>query len=146
LMFGAFESRDVGPFDTLTVPAIGDTNGEVLADGTPVFVVHSSDGTIYVVEAVSAHLADDAMGWCAATRTIEDVAHGAKWDETGRYVAGPARSDLGTFELGLSDDFVEVRNYLPAVGRSDPGPISGESCEQSGLMQLHPGSVVPSSP
>lgn len=144
MMFGLVDRRHIDAFDTLTVPAIGDTVGDFLVDGTPVFVVHSVDGSVHVVEAVSTHLTDDPMGWCAATRTIEDVAHGAKWDETGRYVAGPARSDLGTFELGLSDEFsdVEVRSYLPAVGRSDPGAISGESCEQSGLMHLHPGSVA----
>jgi len=147
-MFGVFESREVNSPETLAVPAIGDTDGDFLADGTPVFVVLSLDGSIYVVAAVSTHLADDPMGWCEATRTIEDVAHGAKWDETGRYSAGPASSDLGTFELGLSNDFTEVvvRNYLPADGRSDPVAISGESCEHSGLMQLHPGSVVTGTP
>lgn len=35
-----------------------------------------------------------------------------------------------------------MRRYLLAVGRSDPDAISGESCEQSERMQLHPGSVA----
>jgi hypothetical protein len=98
VVFGLFDGQDLET-DKLVVPAVGETTGDFLADGTPVFVVHALDGSIRVVEAVSTHLPDDPMGWCAATRTIEDVAHGAKWDETGSYVAGPARSDLGTFEL-----------------------------------------------
>ena len=124
----------------LKVPDPGETGAAVLSDGHPVFVIHDLDGSIAVVEAVSAHLPDDPMGWCPTARTIDDVAHGARWDPQGRYVAGPGATDLGRYEVRISEDqqTVDVVAYIEPPPRSDTSAgVKGPSCETGGY-QIHP--------
>ena len=134
VVFGLFGDDD----QIASVPQIGETAATFLADGTPIFVVHGPDGQVHVIEAVSAHIPADAMGWCARTRTFEDAAHGAKWDERGRYLAGPASSDLGSFETSLSDGQVIVGKYVPALNQSDPGWLDSEMLCASLDLEMHP--------
>jgi hypothetical protein len=124
----------------LSVPSLGETEAAVLSDGSPVFVVHDLDGSVEVIEAVSTHLPDDPMGWCPTARTIDDVAHGARWDPQGRYVAGPGRTDLGRYQIEISEDTatVEVVAYIEPSSRSETSAgVTGPSCETGGY-QIHP--------
>jgi hypothetical protein len=117
----------------LAVPAIGQTDAQFLDDGSPVFVVHQSDGTISVVSALSTHRpwgVGTVIGWCARARDFEDWSHGSVWDETGAKVGGPAPSGLETYPiLKVDGDSVEVDNLVNAglppgspPGRSRSGP------------------------
>ncbi len=54
---------DDGLLAVLGVPDLADTASGFLLDGHPVFVVGDLDGTVMVIEAVSAHLPDDPMAW-----------------------------------------------------------------------------------
>lgn len=133
-------SENGDPLGTLAIPAPGDTVAATLADGDPVFVTHSPDGEIAVVEAISTHIASDPMAWCPSSRTIDGVDHGARWDPSGRYLAGPGRTDLGTYEFVVSDDgnSLEVTKYSPPDGRSfESSGVAGPSCETGGY-ELHP--------
>ncbi len=102
------------------------------------FVVHDLDGTVGVIEAVSTHLPDDPMGWCPTARTIDDAAHGARWDPQGRYLAGPGATDLGRYQVEISEDqqTVEVMAYDAPSSRTSAG-VKGPSCETGGY-QIHP--------
>ena len=102
-------ASDDGLLAVFDVPSIGDTESAVLLDGHPVFVVHDLDGTVMVIEAVSARLDDDPMAWCPSSRTIDDVPHGARWDAQGRYVSGPGPTDLGRYEVRISEDKDAIR-------------------------------------
>ncbi len=146
-LWGACSAAPTNPLSLarLTVPPVGATEPAFLDDGHPVFVIHDLDGAIYVVEAVSAHLEPDAMGWCPSSRTIDDVLHGARWDDQGRYIAGPGSTDLGTYRTDPSADLrtVVVLEFVPPTSRSvNPTGFAGPACDQSGggEYDIHPGS------
>ena len=129
-----------GLLAVLEVPSLGATESAFLLDGHPVFIVHDLDGTVMVVEAVSAHLPDDPMAWCPSSRTIDDVPHGARWDPQGRYVAGPGPTDLGRYETKVADGQgeLEVRVYVDPPPRSQsPNGMTGPGCVDGGY-EIHP--------
>lgn len=124
----------------LDVPSRGDTEAAFLADGHPVFVVHDWDGTVVVIEAVSAHLPDDTMAWCPSSRTIDDVPHGARWDPQGRYVSGPGPRNLGRYEIAVIEgrEELEVVAYVdPPLRSESPVGMAGPSCFDGGY-EIHP--------
>ena len=131
------------PVDVLALPDVGEIRAEMLSDGTPVYVVHDLDGTVIIVEALSPLDRDAPMGWCAASRTVEDLRHGGKWDAQGRYVSGPAPSDLARYENRLDDGFLAVLGRIPALDRSEMGgghPSLGQCVRGRGVSyELHPG-------
>ncbi|MBT8192120.1 MAG: hypothetical protein KJP22_01865 [Acidimicrobiia bacterium] len=123
----------------LSVPNLGETAAAVLSDGHPVFVVHDLDGSVEVIEAVSTHLPDDPMGWCPTARTIDDVAHGARWDPQGRYESGPGATDLGRYQIEIAEDSqtVEVVAYIEPSSKSDTSAgLKGPWCDIGGY-QIH---------
>jgi hypothetical protein len=126
------------PETTLVLPAPGDTHGETLVDGWPVWIVRHFDGTASVLSAVAPHarsgatlFAADAVlvRWIPRTRRLlaEDVAY----DEAGHVlgfasddacdencpgIAEPAPDvrDLDTFAFVVDDDRVTVGARVPA--------------------------------
>lgn len=134
-------AKTVSDLGILSVPDVGETDASFLDDGHPVFVVHDVDGTIHVVEAVSTHIVEDQMGWCPSSRTIDDVFHGARWDAKGRYVSGPAPTNLGTYRFEVSDEGSEVTvlAYVEPSPRSEsPDGMAGPDCVVGGGYQIHP--------
>ena len=128
----------------LRVPALGDAAAAFLADGRPVFVVHHEDGTVSVVDAFSTHTpfgVGKLVGWCDASRTLDDLQHGSKFDEQGRYILGPASSGLVTFEatdLGTTPAKVQVgARQLPAPRTELGTPFSGQFCTSTVDTLLH---------
>ena len=139
LVFGACTDMDSG-LGVFSVPNVGATESAFLEDGHPVFVVHDLDGTIHVIEAISTHIVEDQMAWCPSSRTIDDVFHGARWDAQGRYVSGPAPTNLGSYEFEVSDGESEltVLAYVQPPPRSEsPDGMAGPSCVDGGY-QTHP--------
>ncbi len=125
---GTLVAAGLGAFP---IPAVGETVPARLYDGHLVFVTHDLDGTITVVEAVSTHLPDDPMGWCEKDRTIDDIAHSARWDVQGRYVGGPAATDLGTYQHTIDEqtDQITVLVHEPPEGKStSPHNPGGDTC------------------
>jgi hypothetical protein len=126
------------------VPALGDAAAVFLADGRPVFIVHHEDGTVSVVDAFSTHTpfgVGTLVGWCAATRTFDDLQHGSTFDEHGRYILGPAPSGLitfGTTALGTTPATVQVgARQLPAPRTELGTPFSGPRCTSPADILVH---------
>lgn len=127
----------LGKFD---VPDVGVTEPGELVDGQPVFVSTDLDGAVSVVAAVSTHLPGDPIAWCAASRTIDDVPHGGRFDVLGRYVSGPASTDLGTYviEIDESGGSLVVLSYAEPTGRSETShPEMTGNCVEGGY-EIHP--------
>jgi hypothetical protein len=126
------------PDTTLALPAPGDTHGETLVDGWPVWIVRHFDGTASVLSAVAPHarsgttlFSADAVlvRWIPRARRLlaEDVAY----DEAGHVlgfasndecnddcprIAEPAPDvpDLDTFAFVVDDDRVTIGARVPA--------------------------------
>ena len=125
----------------LPVPAVGRTEPGELHDGHAVFVAHDLDGTISVLNATSTHLATDPMGWCANSRTIDDILLGARWDAQGRYVSGPSTTDLGSYEYAIderSNDIVVLMYVVPRERTSSPLDTITYWCAERGGYEIHP--------
>jgi Rieske Fe-S protein len=121
--------------NVLPRPDAGTVVPGALNDGTRVFTVAHESGAITVVEAVSTHvtIAVKQIGWCQRAGTFEDEWHGSRWDDHGRYVFGPAPTDLNTFAVSVDGDSVRVLERRPGTQRSAPGPIGdGVSCSAMG--------------
>jgi hypothetical protein len=123
--------------DVLDVPAVGAVAPANLAGGRPVFVVHHDDGTVSVVDGFSTHrpwgLAK-VVAWCSTSRTFDDVFHGAKWNEDGDYLVGPAPTGLVTYETTiLGDGQVKVGSDIPVAPRGSGGRLEqpGPWCQTS---------------
>ncbi len=124
------------------VPTIGSTETKILHDGHPVFVTHDLDGTISVLDGMSANPPSNPMGWCATSRTIDDIRRGARWDAQGRYVSGPASNDLSAYEFVIDERSQEivVLMYVPPQERSS-SPLDTITywCAEHGGYDTHPG-------
>jgi nitrite reductase/ring-hydroxylating ferredoxin subunit len=119
----------------LQAPPPGEALAGFTEGGIPFLVVRHANGTLTAVEAVSPHLATSdvrkLIGWCASSRTFDNPFHGARFDESGRYVSGPSPSGLAlilvevlgedplTFRLG------DVLHPLPraSTGERPAGPL-----------------------
>ena len=140
--------------DVVDVPAIGETAPAFLADGHPVFVVHHEDDTVGVVDAFSTHRpwgVEELVGWCPSSRTFDEPEHGAKFNEYGQYLAGPAAADLARYEVERMGSRVRVGSAIVPATRSDTPRVGfeGEPCEGTGApVTLHsiPHSAVFASP
>jgi hypothetical protein len=140
--------------DVVDVPERGETAPAFLADGHPVFVVHREDGTVGVVDAFSTHRpwgVEELVGWCPSSRTFDEPEHGAKFNEYGHYLAGPAAADLARYEVERMGNRVRVGWAIVPTTRSENPRVGfqGELCAETGApVTLHqmPGSVVFASP
>lgn len=109
----------------LPVPGVGDAAAEVLANGTPVWVVHHEDGGVTVVDATSSHRPfgiRSLIGWCEASRGFVEGQNGSLFDEHGRKRAGPAPRHLDTYATTVAAEgaAVEVGGLVPGGDRTVP--------------------------
>ncbi len=140
--------------DVVDVPLRGETAPAFLADGHPVFVVHHEDDTVSVVDAFSTHRpwgVEELIGWCPSSRTFDEPEHGAKFNEYGQYLAGPASADLAYYEIHSTGRQVEVGSAVVPTTRSENPRVGfqGTLCEGTGApLTLHriPRSAVFDSP
>jgi nitrite reductase/ring-hydroxylating ferredoxin subunit len=147
------ETADEGERGTiLALPARGGIAAEFLSDGIPVFVVHAEDGDVTVVDARDPHDVGVQLlvGWCATAGWFEGGAFGSRFLPDGRWISGPAPSDLATFETEVDGQSVQVGVRRDTAGRSggEPPGLAGPTCEQDppwvddgprGTMLMHHG-------
>jgi len=117
-----------GAEPVLQAPPPGEAIAGFTESGIPFLVVRHDDGSLTAVEAVSPHLATGdvrkLLGWCASSRTFDDPFHGARFDESGRYVSGPSPTGLVPLESEIvTEDPLTFRlgDRLPPVPRDDIG-------------------------
>ncbi|MDP9342764.1 MAG: hypothetical protein M3Q23_11875 [Actinomycetota bacterium] len=127
-------------------PAPGEAVAGFLDDGTPLLAVAHADGSVTVVEAVSPHVAlgvKKILGWCASSRTFDDPFHGSRFDEYGRYLAGPAPTGLirlSTRTLAGTPTRIRMGAPLPALPRNARALAphgafcTGATIEDAGLL------------
>jgi len=103
---------------TVELPPVGQVSADAV-EGSPVFVVHREDDTIYVLDAVSPHASfPKVLAWCKSAGVFEDLWHGSMFDPTGRWITGPAPTDMARYEvLGHSSDRLTVGERQPATDR-----------------------------
>lgn len=121
----------------LEVPAVGDAAPQILADGTPVWVVHHEDGEISVVDASSAHRpfgARSLIGWCAPSRRFQEGQHGSVYDERGHKQGGPAPRNLDTYKVTPIDGGSAIE-----VGQLTAGAPRGDAAEGPPVVAPEPG-------
>lgn len=115
--------------DVVLLPPSGDVHADVLDDGTPVFVVHTGDGTALVLEALvpGAAPVGEVVGWCPATRQLVAAHYGAVYDHRGRRsahgVRGRAGADARIVEPsdGSLDLYARATERVPGFdGAGDP--------------------------
>lgn len=140
-------SRDGGI--TLALPDQGQVSAAAVED-VPVFVVHGADGDVSVLDARSPHdVFPKVLAWCGPAGVFEDLWHGSLFDSAGRWIGGPAPTDMASFEvLDRSAGQIRVGARQPAAGRTvdslDRGEPAGPRCAfrtaLSGTDQpIHPG-------
>jgi Rieske Fe-S protein len=131
---------------TVAGPDAADTESQValpesgalpqqLADGTPVWVVRHDDGSVSVVDAVSAHRpfgAGTLVAWCESSRGFVDPMYGSLYDEHGGKQAGPAPSGLNTYPVTRVD--------------ADTAIVAGTAVEQPRSQDGGPALLEPAGP
>lgn len=119
----------------LPLPPAGSVAADYLPDGTPVWVVAYDDGTAGVFEATSTHRAYGlawAVGWCEEKDAFIDYWGASRWDKHGRYVGGPAPSDLTSYEIVVIEEgsvAVDGRMVAPRRTYVGTGPLGGVCTE-----------------
>ena len=108
----------------LEVPRAGQASPAELPDGTPVFVSHTPDGEVHVVEAINPHPfwgLTTVVGWCPPAGAFEQSLDGSRFDAAGRHLYGPAPRDLATYATTRNGDVVLVGERREPAGRSPTG-------------------------
>ena len=111
-------------------PAPGEARPDHLADGTPVWVMGHDDGTVSVLSGFDTHRPFNLrklLWWCDIADAFQNPEHGAKYDEYGTWIGGPALGGLPTYA-------VEVIGNRVSVGAARPGAPAGT--EHSGAPEV----------
>lgn len=84
---------------TLTLPPPGQVSADAVGD-LPVFVVHATDGDVYVLNARSPHdVFPKMLAWSRPAAVFEDLWHGSIFDPAGRWIEGPAPTDMASYPI-----------------------------------------------
>jgi hypothetical protein len=110
----------------LPVPAAGEVAAVHLDDGTPVFVVHETGGTVHVVDALDPHSPDIPLlvAWCTSAQMFEDQSFGSRFWPDGGHAGGPAPTALATYTYEGP-----TAGSLRITARRDPVPRPAPNAE-----------------
>lgn len=113
-------STDSANPDELNVGSVEEieSRGVVYVQEPGLYVVAANDGFIALWD--DARHVGDRVLYCSLDETFSSPAHGEKFDRQGRYLAGPASGDMGTYP-------VEVRNNQVVVDVSTGPHLPGRS-------------------
>lgn len=133
LLLAAVLTTELRGPSTLAVPALGEVSADAV-EGSPVFVVHTVDGEVYVLDAASPHAVfPKVLAWCRSSAVFEDLWHGSLFDPSGRWISGPAPTDMARYEvLERTGRRVTVGAKQPAVDRpkhARDAELSGARCD-----------------
>jgi hypothetical protein len=131
----------VGPLlDIVPLPPTGDAEPRVLADGTPVFVVHHPEGRVSVIDVRAPSRTWGLSGpvvWATGTRRFMGGGRTdlrGVWDEYGRGLDRGRHLDLFRFEAEATDDGVVLVRGSRRTAEGDP--ITGLYIGPSGRRVL----------
>lgn len=149
VVIAARTSDDVPVTDVLSIPEFETVRADRLANGTPVFIVHTPaqnpDQTpvIDVIQAFATEVEGPVaslVGWCAAGGQFVDPHHGSLYDNRGRRLPSSLRgrtsATTGYTNHTALDDLVH-RVAEPIEGRSDPD----DPVVVTGIQSLQPWQV-----
>ncbi|MDQ2674657.1 MAG: hypothetical protein M3Y40_08365 [Chloroflexota bacterium] len=126
---GAFAvlGERAGPLGRLEIPERGEVRPDYLSDETPVWVVGHEDGSVSVLSGFDTHRPSGigkVLWWCGQADAFENPEHGAKYDEYGFYIGGPAPSGLPAYSATVEDGDVIVGELQtpPAQDERHVGP------------------------
>ena len=108
-------------------PAAGEVRPDYLADGTPVWVIGHEDGTVSVLSGFDTHRPSNLgklLWWCRSAHAFQNPEHGAKYDEYGIRIGGPAPTGLPTYAVEASGSRISVGELRPGapIGTEHSGP------------------------
>jgi hypothetical protein len=120
-------------------PAAGEARPDYLADGTPVWVMGHDDGTVSVLSGFDTHRPSNIrklLWWCESADAFQNPEAGAKYDEYGTWIGGPALGGLPTYAVEVIDGRISVgepRLGAPAGGdHTGPPEVDREWCREGG--------------
>lgn len=131
----------------VAMPEIGEVVAESIEDDVPIWVVRSETGSVHVLDAVDPAL-DRGAGpgdawasdWCPVGRYFEGP-WGARFDEHGAYLGGPARHGLtprAVESIDTDAGIIEVAEpFDEPLGASDEPERIRRSCTATDL-EPHP--------
>jgi hypothetical protein len=119
------------PSGRLEIPARGEVRPDYLDDGTPVWVVGHEDGDVSVLSGFDTHRPSGigkVLWWCPQANAFENPEHGAKYDEYGFYVGGPAPTGLPAYAATIEGTHVIVGKLqdAPAQDQRHTGPAEAD--------------------
>lgn len=82
------------------------SQGVAYVRGPGIYVVASENGFIALWD--DARHVGDRVLYCPVDETFSSPAHGEKFDRQGRYIAGPASGDLGTYPVHVKGNSAVV--------------------------------------
>lgn len=117
--------------ETVRRPMRGEVRPDYLADGTPVWVVGHEDGTVSVLSGFDTHRPFNLgkiLWWCPTAVAFDNPNHGAKYDEYGLRLGGPAPTGLPSYETRLAGSRVIVGalGEPPGMEVKHTGPSEGD--------------------
>ena len=105
------------PLGRLELPTPGELRADYLADGTPVWVVRHENGDVSVLSGFDTHRPSGVgkiLWWCHRADAFENPEHGAKYDEYGLRIGGPAPTGLPSYSAMIEGSHVVVGKLLAA--------------------------------
>ena len=127
-------STDSANPDELIVGSVEEieSKGVVYVQDPGLYVVAGNDGLIALGD--DARHVGDRVLYCSLDETFSSPAHGERFDRQGRYLAGPASGDMGTYPVELRNNqiVVDVSNGPHLPGRSVGGFADAELSQCGG--------------
>ena len=130
----------------LPVPPRGEVIAAFAADRHPVWVISHLGGGTSVLDALSTHVpfaVNKLTWWCPRPRVIEDPFHGARYNERGEPIGGPAPGGLRTYAFLVQDDrlFIGEASAEKPVSPSAGGAAAG--CNAADGPLVHDYTTLP---
>lgn len=125
------ESTAAGELVVGTVDEI-ESQGVIYVPDPGLYVVATEDGFLAFWD--DARHVGDRVLYCSIDETFSSPAHGEKFDQHGRYIAGPAAGDLGIYPVEIQDNkvVVDLSEGLQLPERSNTDGASGELSQCQG--------------
>lgn len=124
------------------MPEPGQAAPAYLVDNTPLFVVHTRDGNVHVLDPTPPEQPIMLVGWCEADRTFAS-ADGSQFAPDGSPQAGPATQGLSAYphqviEVGETHGVAVTGSPTPSTASAPEQPPATSSCDRQDLVAHAP--------